>query len=247
MLQIFITADLFGPIFLVLFNSVLNVLVQCSRRWLVDILFTNNAFKIKLIVFLLWTSILFVYAMSKVDTSVILIWVMFRDLILTCFECHFSEVAPPGQTIWKLFGTRLVEEYVRHNARLQKQNLWKMTFPLRSFRSSFSSARTTRYSSVQFSSGVEVRVQRSSWVQEEYKRVQASHSSRVPAEGDFEIEEDRREVSWSQDLGHRPRRTGGWKEDQLPEDEDEACLESDLGSDNCWRLIVIYCGYKRGK
>jgi hypothetical protein len=153
----------------------------------------------------------------------------------------------PGQTIWKFLGNRLVEAYVRCNTRLQKQNLWKLILPLRSFRSSFNSARTTRHSSVQFSSGVEVRVQRSSWVEEEYKRVEASHSSRVPAEGEFELEEDRREASWSQDFGLRPRRTGGWKEDQLPEDEDEACLESDLGSDNCGRLIVIYCGYKRGK
>jgi hypothetical protein len=29
--------------------------------------------------------------------------------------------------------------------------------------------------------------------------------------------------------------------------EDEEFLESDLGSDNCGRFYVIFCGYKRGK
>jgi hypothetical protein len=40
---------------------------------------------------------------------------------------------------------------------------------------------------------------------------------------------------------------GGLKEDQLPNGEDHAFLESDLGSDNCGRLILKCCGYKQGK
>jgi hypothetical protein len=50
-----------------------------------------------------------------------------------------------------------------------------------------------------------------------------------------------------ENFGHRPRKLRGWKAHQLLKGEDYVSFESDLGSDNCWRLIVICCGYKRGE
>jgi hypothetical protein len=54
---------------------------------------------------------------------------------------------------------------------------------------------------------------------------------------EFPLKESENESA--ENFEHRPRKPGGWKEDQLPMGEDYVFLESDLGSDNCRRLIVV--------